>query len=333
MRELAEQLAHTLPFENCGILSSADRQERYDGSSGGVVTAIARELFKQGRISSAVCFEFSGPSLFEPRLIFNSNDYIQTGSIYHQVPLVQFLRDNLKLIRAPLFVTCLPCQITAIRRLLSRSNIECVLVSLVCSGQMNKQATYDFLRVHGIDIEQVKHFCYRGKGWPSGIQVEMQDGQKHFFHNLQSDWKTFFHSTIYNLDRCFHCTDSHGRDADFMVADPWLKEFIEHETQGCTVVAARPHWAGLLDEMLQKRLLEFHKELSLADFVESQYWTVAKKESFRRFASLRFLIHLFRTPLYRRLFLTGRYRYFHYKRYMKILNRYKRKLYAQSRDC
>ena len=105
MVELSEKLALRLPYQYCNILSSADQPERYNGSSGGVVTTIAKYLFREGKIKSAVCYEFSGKSLFEPRIAHSEGDYHQTGSIYHHVPLIQFLRSNLESIQSPVFVT------------------------------------------------------------------------------------------------------------------------------------------------------------------------------------------------------------------------------------
>lgn len=326
----SKQWAARLPFRYCRILSSCNPNERHNGTSGGVVTAIAKYLFEEGVINSAVCYEFTGKALFQPQIAYSSQKYVQSASIYHHVPLMEFLRSNLQSLRSPVFITCLPCQCVAIRRFLRKHGMDAVLAALVCSGQLEKQATYDFLRLHKIDVSYVKTLRYRGKGWPSGIHIEMNNGKTHFFHNRDSDWKTFFHSGIYNLNRCFHCTDTFGIHADFSAADPWLKDYIAKEKEGCTVLcAAEDRWIQVAEEMQYKKLLQFHQEVSLVDFVNSQAQTVAKKESYLRFGVLRKLIAVFRTKFYRRLFLTGGYRYLHYRLYMKLLRKYKRRLCAE----
>jgi len=333
MNNSVEKLVKTLPYQQCYVLSSADPDVRFNGSSGGFVTGLAKYLFGENRIHSAICFHYTGESLFAPTLAFSEKDYVQSGSIYHHVSLVRFLHKNLDKIRSPLFVTCLPCECLAIRKLLHKHEIESVIVSLVCSGQLTKQATYDFLSKHKININKVRSLRYRGRGWPSGMTVEMLDGQKHFFHNVDSDWKCFFHSTIYNLQRCFYCTDTYGVSADFSVADPWFKDYIENEKVGCTVVCASENrFIRLIEQMVTNGQLELHETIEPAELVQSQYWTVAKKESFRKYKFLKLLIRFFRTNFYRKLFLVGNYRYLHYKRYMKLLKRYKKKLYAENNN-
>lgn len=329
IRNSVELVANSLPFCECRILSSAHQDIRYNGSSGGFVTELADSLFFQNKIASAICFHFSGKELFVPQVVFSSRQYNQTGSIYHETGLIRFLKDNISSIKSPVFITCLPCQCEAIRRLLRSYQIESILVSLVCSGQLKKQATYDFLALHGIASDQLKSFQYRGKGWPSGIHAETKDGKTFFFHNTDSDWKCFFHSAIYNLERCFHCMDSYGTDADFSVADPWFKEYIEKETIGCTVVcASEKKWMEWIDEMIAEGRLTLHQKISLSEFVESQFWTLAKKESYRKFFFLKKAVRIFRMQFYRRLFLTGNFRFWHYTVLMRRLRKYKRKLHA-----
>lgn len=329
MNQLLEKTIRDLPFLRCCILSSTDPSVRFEGSSGGVVTELVRSLFREDRIRSAVCFEFSGKELFIPRIVYSGPHYLQNGSIYHEVHLIRFLRENQDRLRSPILITCLPCQILAIRRLMKTIGIESVIISLMCSGQLTRQATYDFLQTHRIPVDRIRSFRYRGRGWPSGIHVELDDGKAYFYPNTESDWICFFHASIYNLERCFHCQDTLGIHADLTVADPWLRRYIDTEKIGCTAVCLQNNaLADFIRQMIAKKQLQLHETLDLSDFIAPQLWTIAKKQSFRKFPSLRLCIRLFRTRWYRRLFLTGRYRHFHYKLYMKLLNRYRKKLHA-----
>ena len=329
-----DKLVKKLPYRRCYILSSTDYEVRFNGSSGGFVTGLAHYLFKKGQINSAVCFNYTGKALFKPKLVFSEKQYIQTGSVYHEICLARFLRDNIDKIQSPLYVTCLPCQCQSIRRLLGKHNIDSVIVSLVCSGQLTKQATYDFLLKHKIEVDLIRSFCYRGKGWPSGISIEMLNGQRYFFHNVNSDWKCFFHSAIYNLNRCFNCTDTYGTAADLSAADPWLKKYKKKEKVGCTVVCVSDdRFIRLIEQMINDKDVKLHEIIELSEFVQPQYWTIAKKESYRNYKFLNKLIRLFRTKFYHRLFLQGNYRYLHFKLYMRLLEIYKRKLYEKDNNC
>jgi coenzyme F420-reducing hydrogenase beta subunit len=295
------------------------------------VTEYARHLFRKNKIGGALCFDYDGRQLFTPRIAFSAEEYVQSGSIYHAIPLLRFLRESLSQIRSPLLVTCLPCQCRPVRRLLQKHKISSIVISLVCSGQLTKQATYDFLTKHKIDIDEVASFRYRGGGWPAGIRVDMIDGMRHFFHNLDSDWKCFFHSGIYNLNRCLGCGDTYGMYADLSVGDPWFKEYKSKETVGCSAVCAPDGpFASAIEDMVSDGYLNLHAKRPMAEFVACQYWTVAKKMSYRRYKVLRRVVRLFRSPLYRRIFLIGRYRHRHYKLYMKLLKRYRKRLYAEA---
>lgn len=311
------------------IVSSTDPGIRYAGSSGGFVTELVRYLFTEKRITNALSFQFAGKTLYEPILVNSFDDYLQTASIYHDMPIVNFIRKNISAIGRSMFLTCLPCQIAPIRRILQSQNIESFIVSLVCSGQLTKQATFDFLKTHNIDIAQIHSFRYRGDGWPSGIHIEMNNSKKHFFHNTESDWKCFLHSSIYNLDRCFRCQDTLGKGADFSAADPWLKRYMQNDFQGSTLVCtSQERGKVLIEEMISRKRIELHYKIGLQEIIESQLWTYAKKESFQKFILLRFLLRLFRTKYYRRLFLFSCYRHYHYKLYMRILKYFKRKLHV-----
>lgn len=330
MDHLVNKTVETLPYRNGYVLSSTDHAVRFNGTSGGFVTAFAKYLLREQKVRSAICFDYQGEALFVPRLAFSADEYIQSGSIYHEIPLVRFLQESVSRLRPPVLVTCLPCQCRPIRRLLQANRVSSVLVTLVCSGQLSKQATYDFLAKHEIDIRQVKSLRYRGEGWPSGITVNTADGKKHFFHNVDSDWKCFFHSAIYNLKRCLGCADTYGRFADICVADPWLEPYVGRETIGCTVVCAPVGpFTDLIEEMVERGCLHLHARLSVAELVRCQFWTVAKKASYRGHGPLRWAIRVFRSPVYRRIFLWGNYRYWHYRMYMKLLGRYRKRLYAK----
>ena len=287
------------------IASAADHGVRHIGSSGGVITAVIKHLFETEQIASTVSYAFSGSDLFVPYLAYSFDEYRQTGSVYHEVDLPNFLRRQIADIRSPIFVTCLPCEARAIRHILAKNRIESIIMVLVCSGQLTKEATYDFLARHNIAVGDVASFRYRGHGWPGGMTVTKNDGETLFFDNLSSDWLYFFHSTIYNLDKCFKCTDTFGIHGDAVVADPWLKEYKEREKEGCSIVAIhdeRFHQA--FQNMINAGLIDVHEAISLETFHATQKRTVEKKRLYygnKKLISR--LVSIYRSPLYKRFFV------------------------------
>ena len=315
----APQDINVLSDKPIQVVHSADHCIREAGTSGGFVSELIRYLFETNQIGATISYRFSGASLFVPELIFAWEDYRQTGSIYHEVHLTKFLKENLHRIHTNVAIVCLPCQCKAIRKLLAKTNHQVILISLTCSGQLSKEATYDFLHRHSVNIKHVHALQYRGNGWPSGMQVVMDNGKHFFFHNCESNWIAYFHSTIYTLKRCFQCTDTFGLDADFIVADPWIQRYIEKDTIGNSVVVANSKRSkGILENLITDKRLVLKETISLSEFFASQKGTVKKKAAYRTYPRLRWLTKFYQTPLGKYLFF--RLPKLHYRIHSKILN-------------
>ena len=124
------------------VLASSDVDIRYKGTSGGVISQIIKYLFEYNKINSALSMKYSGIKLFDPILIYTYEDYENTGSVYHEINIYKYLKENIENIKSPILITCLPCQVLPIRRLLDKNNIDSTIISLFCSNQLEKEATY-----------------------------------------------------------------------------------------------------------------------------------------------------------------------------------------------
>ena len=285
------------------ILASSDDDIRFKGSSGGVISQIIKYLFDTKEIKSAIGFKFSGIELFEPYLFYRVDDYIQSGSIYHDINIYKFLHENIKDIQSPVLITCLPCQIQPIKRLLQNNKIDSVIVSLVCSSQLDKEATYYFLEKNDIDISSVKEFRYRGNGWPSGIQIKTTD-KNYFFHNNTSKWMDVFHSQIFTMKKCFSCKDTFGLNADFSIADPWLDRYINSDKIGSSIVVAHTQKGeALVKDMIFHNSLAFLEDLSQEEVVLSQRGTLIKKYIYLKYKKyITPIIKTFKSSYYKKNF-------------------------------
>jgi coenzyme F420-reducing hydrogenase beta subunit len=307
------------------ILASNKEDIRYKGSSGGIITHLIKYLFETNKINSAIGFKFTVIELFKPYLINSFDEYEQTGSIYHEVNIYKFLNENIEEIKSPIMITCLPCQIIPIKRLMNNHKIETVIISLVCSSQLEKEATYYFLEKNNIDISKVKEFRYRGNGWPSGIQIKT-DEKEYFFHNNNSKWIDVFHSQIFSLKRCLSCKDTFGLEADISIADPWLKRYVEKEKIGSSIVI--PHTdigENIIISMIDNADLEVIEILSQEDGVLSQKGTLIKKYILKKYKK-RFLklIKIFRSEFYKKYFFNfSKYHRYFFSKLISIIQRYK----------
>nr|WP_321466996.1 Coenzyme F420 hydrogenase/dehydrogenase, beta subunit C-terminal domain [uncultured Desulfobulbus sp.] len=317
-----EQIEKMMPSKVIKIVYSKDQEIRNKGSAGGFVSTLIKYLFDDKYIDAAVSYRYFGKELYVPEIIFNWEDYNQCGSIYHEVDLFRLLKNNLDKVKLRIVVVCLPCQCKAITRLFNRFNKQCLLISLVCSNQLSKDATYDFLKYNNIEINDVANLRYRGGGWPSGMQIEMNDGKKYFFHNNLSDWQKYFHSTIYTLRRCFKCPDMLGRYSDFVVADPWINRYIKNDSIGHSVVVVNTDAAEkIMENMICKNYIHLNEVIEKKEFILSQEGTLDKKIAFQKHNILLFIIKIYRFSLYKKLF--NKFPDFHSWMHQKIMKIFK----------
>ena len=170
---------------------STEPNIRYKASSGGVGTAIIKYLLSQPDYGTSMTFVFnSDKCVYEPKLIYSFNEYNNCGSVYQDTDTIGFIKDNIEQIEGGIVVTCMPCQVRAIRSILNSHNIKNFIISLCCSGQTTKEGTWLYYKYLGISKENVAHLQYRGNGWPSGIQITLKDGSIIKKENWTYPWTT-----------------------------------------------------------------------------------------------------------------------------------------------
>ena len=281
------------------ILRNCDGSCQFMASSGGIVSGLIKYLFETGKIKNAISYEFDASNLYAPKLISSFKEYRIVGSIYHEVDLINFIKDSLSCLSGPLAVVCLPCQVKAIRYLLKEGGVTGSIIALTCSAQLSKDATYymyDRLKIKKTDVLSLR---YRGNGWPSGVQIETTS-RRHFLPNRPSLWFDIFHSHIFTLRRCFWCRDTFGINADITVADPWLRHYMEKDTIGHTLVLVHNTKGALIvEDSIRQGYLECIEEIDVGQVVASQKATLDRKMVFRDHQILfRFLSVIFKSRLY-----------------------------------
>lgn len=280
---------------------AADPTVRHAATSGGVGSTIIRYLLESGAVAAAVSFTFDPHTLrYRPHIVTSAADYASVGSIYHEVDLLGFLREQAGSLRGPLVCTCLPCQTKAVRSLLSRHGIGCFLIELTCSSQQSFAATDYLLRRLHVAPRDVALIRYRGNGWPGGIQISLRDGRQKFVGNIGSLWTKIFHSRLFCMPRCFSCPPAFGGPADVVLADPWRID-PPVPSEGRTLFAVRsPQGARLMEELRAKGLVRV-EPMSPDSLAYSQEGTLRLKAAYARHRHcVRWLRRLCTHPAYRR---------------------------------
>lgn len=213
------------PYHRMVLGWAGDPAVRYEGSTGGVLTALAMYLLRSGRVDFVLHVGASqaDPTFGEARLSFTEAEVLAgAGSRYG--PTAALLDMDAVLARGqPFALVAKPCDLAAVRNLaridLRVDQLLRYWLTPVCGGYMPPDAMARFLADQGIAFDDVTSLRYRGRGCPGPTVVETRDGQVREFDYLdvwgedESTWSLPF--------RCKICPDGIGETADVAAADTW----------------------------------------------------------------------------------------------------------------
>ncbi|WP_405332246.1 Coenzyme F420 hydrogenase/dehydrogenase, beta subunit C-terminal domain [Fibrobacter sp.] len=237
---------------------SKNTDDRFKASSGGVGTAIMRYLLSQPEYGTAITFAFDAAlCMYVPKMIYSDKEINVCGSVYQDIDLIRFVKDNLSNIKDGIVLSCGPCYVAPIRAMLNRKGIKNFIISYCCSGQTTVEGTWCYYRFLGINKEDVVNMQYRGNGWPSGIQIWLTDGTVIKKDNWTEPWSTIHQSNVFKPKRCLFCKLDLGKSADVNLADPWLEKYKQNEKKGATLcVVSTEYGKKIFDAMLVENHIE-----------------------------------------------------------------------------
>ncbi len=234
------------PWRRIARAWAADPEIRFEGATGGVMTALAVYLLESKRVDFILQVKAheTEPSFGEACLSFSREDVIAAaGSRYG--PAAPLVAIDAALDRGePFAFFAKPCDVAALRNYAEQDprvdELVKYCVVMVCGGYGTPQGTLDFYRRAGIDPDSVTALRYRGRGCPGPTRVETTDGAREF-HYLdywgedETTWTLPF--------RCKICPDGIGEAADLAAADTWIggsPDRVDSETDpGTNAIVAR----------------------------------------------------------------------------------------------
>lgn len=204
---------------------ASDPEVRFEGSTGGVLTALGNYLLESKRVEFILHVKISDidPSFGDATLSFTEADvYEAAGSRYGPAAPLTDIAAALDR-NQPFAFIAKPCDVSALRNYARQDSrvdqlVKYMLV-MVCGGYGTPQGTRDFYRRVDIDPEQVTGLRYRGRGCPGPTRVETGE-QVQEFHYIdfwgedETTWALPF--------RCKICPDGIGEAADIAAADTWI---------------------------------------------------------------------------------------------------------------
>lgn len=209
------------PYVSVWKAWATDEEIRYNGSSGGVLTALSAWLIESGAAASVVGAAGSPnrPTQTVPVVLRNRSDLLTaTGSRYAPVSNAALFDP---LASRQVFVGK-PCETFAARQLSrirnSSNESSPVLLSFFCAGMPSQHATDELVAQLGVESQRVQSLRYRGRGWPGQFRVT-DESQNVSTMSYEESWGGHLGRQI--QDRCKICPDGTGGHADIAVGDFW----------------------------------------------------------------------------------------------------------------
>ncbi len=204
---------------------AGDDEVRFEGSTGGVLSALASYLLSSGRVDFILHTKASReePLFGERHLSFTHADVIEgAGSRYGPTAALIDIDEVLDRNQTFAFIGK-PCDVSALRNYARHDprvdeQVKYWL-AMVCGGFSPTLKSHQFLRDNNIDPETVTAFRYRGRGCPGPTRAEWPGGSKEwhyldFWGEDEAQWKLPF--------RCKICSDGIGEATDLAASDTWI---------------------------------------------------------------------------------------------------------------
>ena len=221
---------------------ATDRELRYSGSSGGVISALGLHGVMDAQAGGVIHIrQRDDIPLLNETVLSSDREGLLRGSGSRYAPASPC--DSLDLAvqsEQPVVFIGKPCDVAATRGA-ERHTDElrgkiAVTIALFCAGAPSTAGTLEMLDTMNVDdVTKIDEIRYRGNGWPGEAAVQMDDGESHRLSYAES-WGRILQK--HRPWRCRLCIDHTGEFADIAVGDPWYRE-IEPGEPGSSLVVVR----------------------------------------------------------------------------------------------
>lgn len=221
---------------------ATDKAIRFEGSSGGLATALALYCIETERMEGAVHVGNDDEEQFKNKSTFSRTKgelLAATGSRYSPASPCDHFKAIEDADGACVFIGK-PCDIEGLRKTQAirpelKKNIG-VAIGIFCAGTPSTQGTIDLLGKHGINYEDVEEIRYRGRGWPGSFSVRLKNEPQ--WRELATYEEAWGFLQAYRPYRCHVCPDSTAEFADISCGDPWYRS-IGGDEPGKSLVLVR----------------------------------------------------------------------------------------------
>jgi coenzyme F420 hydrogenase subunit beta len=262
---------------------AADPEVRYQGSTGGVLTALGRYLLDSGRVESIVHVAASrqAPMRSTGQVSFDRVQVLDgAGSRYGPAAP---LRDLMAVVDRgrPFALIGKPCDVGAVRNL-ARAEPRLArqlryALAMLCGGASDLEKSRAVLTQFGVQESELSLFRYRGYGSPGLNRIRTRDGRE-VTVTYREMWEDEAGWRIQS--RCKVCPDAIGETADIVAGDLWPGGMPVDDDAGYNAVFVRTAaGAELFDAAVTAGALEAGEAIPVRRMDDFQPHQVGKKRA------------------------------------------------------
>ncbi|MCC2594609.1 Coenzyme F420 hydrogenase/dehydrogenase, beta subunit C-terminal domain [Tessaracoccus sp. OS52] len=219
---------------------ATDKEIRWAGSSGGVVTALAAYALEKLDMSLVVHTGMDPEQPWRNRTVITTDRaglLSNASSRYTTSSPVEALRTIEESERPCVFIGK-PCDVAAVARLrLTRPQLDRnlgLVLSFFCAGTPASEGSRKLAAELGFEnSDELSELRYRGRGWPGDFRVT--DGRSEARITYDESWGRL--ATKQRQLRCHLCPDGLGELADVTGGDAWHRR--AEGTEGISLILAR----------------------------------------------------------------------------------------------
>lgn len=213
------------PWRRATCAHAADPATRFEGATGGVLTALGEFLLESNRVAFIYHVKASETEpTFGQRHISTSKADVQAaaGSRYGPTAMLAGFTKALER-NEPFAFIGKSCDISA-AKLLGRKDARVgslvkYWLTPVCGGYLPPEGMEEFLSARDYRREELTAFRYRGRGCPGPTSVATATRSEDYtYMDLWGDGKNGWHLPW----RCKICPDGIGEAADIAASDTWI---------------------------------------------------------------------------------------------------------------
>ncbi len=235
---------------------AADPEIRFQGSSGGIATALALFCLEKGQMKGVLHIGADPEECWKNVPVFSKNKselLACTGSRYSPAAPCQKL-DWVEQAEESCVFIGKPCDVVALRKSQAvnheLSKKVGLAISIFCAATPSTDGTYKLLEALAVKPQQVEELRYRGRGWPGMTSVRLKGGNGEMNKiSYEESWGKIL--SQYGQLRCRLCLDSTGEFADISCGDPWYRKIEAHDSGWSLVLVRTETGQRILSEAMQ----------------------------------------------------------------------------------